>query len=124
VADTSYALCLYSGSGTLLFSAGALGAEQCPSGPCWCAAGRGFQYRDKAAEADGISKLKLSKTAAGKGRLSLGAIGVPGDDHLRLPALPIQGPLTAQLQASSGQCWQTVHAVPSRNDGGGYTSSY
>jgi len=116
LATASYALCVYDASGApqplRLFAMPAAG--DCLGRPCWDAKGtRGFAYKDKAFTPDGVLKLDLGAGDAGKAKMSAKGKG----SLLRLPALPLAPPVTAQLvSGETGACWSATYSAPSRND--------
>jgi len=116
---TDYAICIYDASGlpipaqSALAPAGGL-CGLSVLGPCWRAFGTaGFRYNDKRETPDGIQQISLSAGDEGKARVTVfGSYGsLP---PLRLPLMP---PVTVQLQASNGECWETEYATTKVNDG-------
>jgi cysteine-rich repeat protein len=101
LSSTDYDLCFYTPSDTVGF----LGADH---GPAWTARGtRGFRYLDQSAP-EGTTRLKL--LAGDAGRSSIELKGRAGASRL-----PVETPLTVQLQASNGACWTSQFSAPSTN---------
>jgi len=96
---------------SLLFSADVAGGGTCPDKPCWKAnKDHGFTFASKTGNADGVVGLKLMSGLAGKAKIQLKGKGLglstgPGRPS-GLPQPPLHVPLTAQLQAASGACWE------------------
>jgi cysteine-rich repeat protein len=96
---------------SLLFSADVAGGGTCPDKPCWKASkDKGFTFASKTGNADGVIGLKLMSGLAGKAKIQLKGKGLglstgPGRPS-GLPQPPLHVPLTAQLQAASGACWE------------------
>jgi len=83
----------------------------CRGKPCWTSTKRGFRYVDRGAVRDGLSRLKLKSGDAGKAA----ALVLGRGDDLRVPSLPLVPPLTVQLRASSGVCWDADYTTLQRN---------
>ena len=69
---TSAAVCLYDDDGNLVQDfVVSRGGQLCGEKPCWKTKGtKGYGYQDKAASADGITKLSYGAGAATKGQAS------------------------------------------------------
>jgi hypothetical protein len=93
--------CIYGGDRTL-FGARVPAGEDCDN-LCWRSTARGrFVYRD-----DGGSVAGLTKIIVDPGRRGGSSITVLGDGpSLHLPPLPLELPLTVQLQQDDGRCWE------------------
>jgi uncharacterized delta-60 repeat protein len=77
---TDYAVCVFDGAGSAVGSLGvARAGDSCGSRSCWSAVGkdppdgRGYRYRDRDLEADGVRTLDLKGGAAGRTSLTLKA---------------------------------------------------
>jgi alpha-tubulin suppressor-like RCC1 family protein len=110
-----YVLCLYDGTG-LLATLTAPAGGTCPTKPCWADKPKGYQYKDKSADPDGITQLQLSEGADGKAKIQVKGKG------LNLPDLDLAmlaSPITVQLQsARSGVCFGATYGAPFlKNDG-------
>lgn len=126
VAGTAgYRLCLYDESGgvvSLKMGAAWSSGGDCGGKPCWKgSAERGWSYKDKSGDADGITKVTFKPGAAGKPQIKISGAGA----SLPLPA-PASGDKTLRqdlvvtLQLSldgSGQCWASTFTTAKRNDG-------
>jgi cysteine-rich repeat protein len=115
---TSYTLCVYDAGGAppLALSATAPAAGTCAGRPCWKALGfLGFKYGDKDLSPDGLLKLTIKSGGGGKANVTLKGKG----SRLDMPELPLaQSPrVTAQLRASDGICFETVHGAPALSNG-------
>ncbi|MCC6850267.1 MAG: hypothetical protein IT294_17385 [Deltaproteobacteria bacterium] len=117
---TSYHLCVYDGTSTVivdaLIPAGGLCGTSNPK-PCWKDKTKGFDYKDKDLTPDGVEQLKLKEgLAAGKASIQLKAKGTPLDD----PSYPITQPVTVQLHnTASGLCWEAVYSAPATKNTAG-----
>ena len=80
----------------------------CGTKPCWVAnRDKGFTFASKTGNANGVVGLKLMSGLAGKAKIQLKGKGQAlSGRRLGLPKLPLDVPLTAQLQADTGACWQ------------------
>jgi hypothetical protein len=81
----TYQLCVYDavgGSPQLAIEATIAGGGTCGTKPCWKdLEGKGFQYKNKTTNTDGIAKVLLKAGAAGKGQIQVKGKGV----NLELP---------------------------------------
>ena len=92
----------------------------CAGKPCWKAAStKGFSYRSKTGNDDGVTAMKLRSGIAGRADLQVNA----GGAMLATPVLPLSFPLTFQLLIDNGlsvECWQTTFSnTPLKNDEAG-----
>ncbi len=124
--STSYRLCVYDQTGGLpVFKMGAMVGPGGPCGDsqCWRALGStGVGYKNKAGDADGITKLWLKSGAAGKSKVQLRG----GGAFLPLPTpmsetefFDQDAAVIVQLSASSpANCWSSTFDGSStkRND--------
>jgi hypothetical protein len=96
-----------------------VGGGECDGRPCWKSLkGNGFRYVEKTALVDGAQKLLLKAGDAGGAKVIFKGKGrrlrerTFGDD-----VLPLTPPVTVQLVASTGACWESVYdAGITRND--------
>jgi hypothetical protein len=96
-----YRLCGYAAGG-LLFEALA------PHGAGWRFTGTTrVGYGDRFRLPDGIDKVTLRASANGQGKVIARARGV----HAPTPALPIALPVSVQLQAAHGPCWEATFSA-------------
>ncbi len=107
VNNHGYAVCLYSGSGALLFHATVPSGGSCGQRSCWRPVGNAYHYRNGHATPDGLTKIQLRPGGAGHAGVIVKGRGA----HLGLPAMPITPPLTIQLQEESGPCWASTFAA-------------
>lgn len=117
---THFALCVYqdgAGSNPVLSAAVPPGGS-CSGKPCWKERTTGFQYKDSAGSADGITKIKLKAGAEGKSRLLIKGEG---------PALTVPLPLApyttlhVQLVNGNGDCIESTYSAPAtRNTTSGF----
>jgi hypothetical protein len=110
---TSYQLCIYDGTPTLIFDAAIPAGGLCGASnpkPCWKDKPKGFAYKDKDLTPEGVDQLKLQEgLVAGKAQIQLKAKSSALDD----PALPFSQPVIVQLHnAESGLCWEAVYSAP------------
>ncbi|MGH7964806.1 MAG: DUF4215 domain-containing protein [Candidatus Binatia bacterium] len=109
-AETAYGLCVYDASG-LQLRALAPAAGTCKKGkksqPCWKATTTGFTYTDAELTPEGLSSVQLKAGAAGKASLTVTGQG----KNLDVPVLPLTLPVTVQLQAANGQCWEAQYTA-------------
>jgi hypothetical protein len=110
LSDHSVAACVYDESGdtpVLLLQSIVAGGARCGAKekPCWKSVrhgARGYRFRDRAHDSDGVAQLVLRPGPDGKAGIVLKARG----DALGLPAMPFGLPLRVQLQSTTGQCWE------------------
>lgn len=109
--DTTYQLCVYDSTPSLVASAimpagGLCGSRKKPK-PCWKEAAKGFNYGNSALTPTGIKTMKLKSGAGTKARLKIAGKGAP----LLLPStFPMSTPVTIQLKNSTTPlCWQAVY---------------
>jgi hypothetical protein len=110
---TSYQLCIYDGTPTLIFDATIPAGGMCNIAkpkPCWKDKTKGFDYKDKDLTPDGVSQMKLQEgLLAGKAQIQVKGKGAPLDD----PTLPFTQPMIVQLHnIESGLCWEAVYSAP------------
>ncbi len=122
--NTSYALCVYDASPSVIMRAAIPAGGFCNARrprPCWKSTSKGFQYTDKDLTPDGIQSMTLREgLLPGKASILVKGKG----PLLDMAAVPIASlPVVVQLKNSDGQCWQATHgpAVIS-NDARGFRS--
>lgn len=103
VAGDDVELCVYNSAGQPIFRAAAPGGGTCAGKPCWKASSTGYKYSDKERTPDGVLKVSLKAGDQLKGKADLKA---KGENIPPMPSLPLQLPVTAQLQSSTGTCWE------------------
>lgn len=105
-AATSYRLCVYSDDGIIVNAAVQAAGD-------WKELKRGFRYANRNGNDDGITRVTLSATSTGLGRLAVKGKGA----NLIVPAPPITttGPVVAQLVKNAGsgtECWEAAFDLP------------
>ena len=110
---TGYQLCIYA-NGSLVSRAAIPAGGLCAGKACWRENSKGFQYKDKDATPDGVTKLKLREGLVdGKAQIQLQGKGM----NIDMPTLPLAQPVRVQIKNSDGVCWETTHSAPaSKND--------
>lgn len=109
---TAYRLCIYDDALNAVASlvvdrAGAI----CGSKACWTQhGGEGYRYRDRAARADGVTKLALTGGDSGRGKIRLKARNKAARRQTALPtgltaALASSSAATVQLVADDAGCF-------------------
>ncbi len=103
---TDYELCVYDNTGVQL-------AMSVPSGSGWSTLGkpsdpRGFKFKDKTQSNDGV---KLIRTKASNLDKALAKLVASKDNLPDTASLPFQYPVTAQLYAAGGMCWEAEFNV-------------
>ncbi|MGH7790077.1 MAG: hypothetical protein ACRERC_24630, partial [Candidatus Binatia bacterium] len=108
--STRYELCIYD-------SRGVQSAMGVPPGAGWSSKSTGYRFKDIAAQNDGISLIITKASNLDKAKLKIAGKGVELPDTA---AMPLVGPVTAQVYASDGMCWEAEFAESSfrRNDTG------
>ncbi len=102
VSGDDYALCLFAG-GTLA-AITAPGGGECAGKPCWRNRSQGPRYDDPDSNNDGVRAVSLRSGGEGKSLIVVKGKGAA----LPIPALPLSLPLTVQLQAENGACFEAV----------------
>jgi hypothetical protein len=114
--DTKYELCVYDGGGVKM-------ALDVPPGAGWksvgpAAAPKGFKFKGNGA-ADGLRSIVIKASSLPKASFKISARGVSLPDT----TLPFQQPVTAQIYAGDGMCWDASFGVVEtrRNDVNGFS---
>jgi glucose/arabinose dehydrogenase len=117
----NYSFCVYDASASSQPRAEMtlLPGGTCNGKACWKTIGptaspKGFKFKNKAADPDGIKNAKLKAGADGKAQVKITGKG----DKLDLPALSLVTPVTAQLLIDHGttiECWQQEYATAKKN---------
>jgi len=119
VTTTNYQLCLYDRTGgtpTLRLGAAAPTGGTCGARPCWTGVATGFLYVDPALTPDGLATISLRAAGTSGAKLSIQGKGT----NLPLSGLPLTPPVTVQLSAGSGLCWDAVYSAPIVNNAGSF----
>jgi cysteine-rich repeat protein len=115
MATDDYALCIYD-NGTRIYRGAVPPGGDCSGKPCWKSNPKGYQFKSKTLQPDGIQQLKLKAGAAGKAQIQIKAKGA----LLQVPDIgALSGPLVVQVRrAGDPICWQAVFHTPfTKNDG-------
>jgi hypothetical protein len=127
--STSYTLCLYdetSGMPALVLAARIPASGLCAGVPCWKEKSHGFDYLDRDATRDGVTKVVLREGLAGRAKIVLKAKGInvdmPGETPPGEAGLPLRqdAKVTVQLKNDhdGGICWEAEYMAPAiANDG-------
>jgi hypothetical protein len=114
--STRYELCIYDGTGVRM----AMGV---PPGAGWATVGpvsspKGYKYKDPSAQHDGIKTIKTKANNLDKAQVKVGGKG----GNLPDPTGAFVFPVTAQLYASDGMCWESTFQSGDalRNDSSGF----
>jgi hypothetical protein len=122
-ATAEYALCIYDSAGgdaALNDVLSIPAAGTCGGVPCWKPNARGFKYKGRGANADGVDTVILKEGPDGRAKLLLKAKGPvyvapPPFDGTRRFAQ--DSAVRVQLVNSVGGCWESTYALPAgRND--------
>jgi cysteine-rich repeat protein len=113
VTTDGYRLCIYEGPGaSLLVSADAPPGGNCAGKACWKALGKnpagskGYKYKDKEQTPNGLDLIVLKPGGSGKAKVIVEGKG----GNLGLPTpLDVEVPVTVQLQAGNGGCWEAQY---------------
>jgi hypothetical protein len=118
---TRYELCIYDNRGVRM----AMGV---PGGAGWVRVGpvsapSGYKYKDIAAQQDGIKSIKLKGSNFDKAKAKVLGKGTALPDMPPMAGLPLQFPVTVQLYADGGMCWEAAFGQPDtkKNDGGQFS---
>ena len=105
-AGDDYTFCVFGQRGRhVLVSIDAPAGGTCGSQPCWAHRGpAGVRYRDWTARG-GVASLRVDAKPNGKAKAVVQGRGA----SLGLPPLPLALPLTVQLQAGDGACWEATY---------------
>jgi hypothetical protein len=116
---TTYELCIYDSRGVQMAMAVPPGAGWGPLGPT--NSPKGYKYSNSTASADGVKLIKLKGSNLTKGQVKVIA---KGDALPDTEDLPLQYPVTAQVYASDGMCWDAEFSAvqTKKNDSGKFTA--
>jgi len=108
-ASTDVRLCVYANGG-LVLNAVVPAASSCDGTPCWVATNTtGFRYTDRDASSDGLRRVVLR--AGTNPKIAVNGRG----PRLTLPSLPLSLPVTVQVQAENGNCWDSEFSAASQS---------
>jgi hypothetical protein len=109
---TSYTLCVYDQDAGAFGGLRLMLSATAPAGANWSPTSKGYKYKDSTLSPDGLQKVVLKEGADGKARIS-----VTGKDaNLDLSTLPAALPVTVQLKASNGMCWDAGYTTADANN--------
>ena len=118
----SFALCFYDSSGMggadELLMESRIVPGSCRGKPCWRVSSSGLKYGDKTRSPDGIAKVVYKQGLDGKSAILLKARGA----RTSVAPPPYSLPVTIQMHASAGVCFETLHGAASKNEGIGFAS--
>lgn len=121
--DSSVALCVYDGANVLRGEMRATrGAQFCGTKPCWRAmSDKGYQYGDKYAASDGVTKIQMKSGAVEKGQVQAKAANNAGQGETALTtglaaALEGETEATIQLVTSDAACFTANLTKVTTND--------
>jgi len=117
---TQYDLCVYDGSGIKM-------QMTVPPGAGWIASGtasapKGYGYKNRSGSVGGITSIKIKGSSLDKAKIQLKGKGA----FLPDTTLPLLYPVTAQLHASDGDCWEAQFNQTSaqKNDDGDFKAKF
>jgi hypothetical protein len=115
----AYSVCLYNGSGALLFGGTAPGDAMCDGSPCWRPMGvSSLKYKDRTRTPDSIDSILLKGRSDGRLKIVLRGKGANLSSLAPLPMPPLTLPLHVQLQGPGGSCWEATYSGARRNEAG------
>jgi cysteine-rich repeat protein len=113
LAGTDYTLCLIdfrASAPTLVASSSTSSDGLCDGAPCWTSGRRGYRYKDRAPNADGLLRMFLRPTLTERGR-----IVVKGTGGGLFPLVP---PVTVRVLRNDGShCWEADFTAPVKSTG-------
>jgi len=126
--STVATLCIFNDGGILVGQPLVVdrGGQMCGGKPCWKATGsQGLAYQDKAASADGITKMSFGGRPAGKGKASAQGKNNAAKNQTSLPtgfaaALTGNTSPTIELVTSNGFCVGAKMNTVKKDDGQQY----
>ena len=108
---TDMHLCLYDQRG-LQLSLDAPAGGTCGVGACWIPTALGYRYTDRSLTPDGLSRILLQSGDPYRARMYARGRG----EHLGLPDLTLQPPVTARLKRGGGPaCWEATYPTALRS---------
>ena len=109
-----YALCVFDATSSLLLKMTAPAGGTCGTKPCWKQLGpstlpKGYKYKNLDGLPDDLDTMTIKAGLDGKAKVSLKGKG------LNIPMPPLGAlalPLTTQLQAENGECYEATTTTP------------
>jgi hypothetical protein len=118
LSSTTYRLCIYDGTPTLISSAAAPPGGFCNVADpvhCWQEKSNGFKYKDKDFTPDGLLQVLLKEGEPEKAKIIIIGKGL----NLDMPTMPLTQPVTVQVKNNAGVCWEAKYSgVPTDNEAG------
>ena len=111
VTTTSYRLCVYGGTGTLIMNLAVPAGGMCSGKPCWKATHTGFKYKDKLGTSNGVTALNLQSGVDGKAKIGAKGKGM----NLLVPPLPLNQTTAVHVQlinSTTATCWDAHYSAP------------
>lgn len=102
---TRYELCIYDGSSIDPLQL-AMGV---PPGAGWTASPTGFKFKDASGQNQGVRIIKVKSSNLDRAKAKFAAKGGQMPDDA---VMPFTYPVTAQLYASDGMCWEAQFGAP------------
>jgi hypothetical protein len=113
-----FTLCVFErsvASGVARLVASVPGGALCGDRPCWSASSRGYRYRDAAGTSDGIQRMTMAGSSAGRVTIVVRGAGAAVD----LPSLAFAFPLTTRVvRDGAAACWDATATQAVRAGGG------
>jgi hypothetical protein len=111
IAGASVNVCVYD-DGELVESHVVAPGGECGGKPCWKTLGtKGFKYKNKDGNADGITKVIL-KSGMNSAKILVKGKGAEVDVPISDPIYTQSSQVTVQLSVTGGACWQAVYPSP------------
>jgi hypothetical protein len=123
ITETTYSLCIYDGTQSLISRAVVPPGGLCAQKPCWKQQSKGFVYKDRSLAAGGIKKVILRAGLDAAARIRVDGRGsnldMPPMSTNGTPTIAIFPPATVILKNSDGICWMARYNAPAlRNTSG------
>lgn len=113
--STEYSLCIFDDQDVLVgeLAVARPGDMDCAGRDCWKAAAFGWRYRDKAASADGVTRMRMRGGSAGQSQIRVQAANNAKKGRVQMPlriaaALQSSANATLQLVPSDAPCFEAV----------------
>ena len=108
---TSYTVCIYDQDATAPGGVSLMLSATAPPGSKWSPTSTGYRYQDTTLSPGGLRKILLRAGADHAAQIM-----VTGKrDNLALQSLPAELPLTVQIKASTGACWDATYPTADTN---------
>ncbi|HYB99046.1 MAG TPA: Ig-like domain-containing protein [Candidatus Limnocylindrales bacterium] len=114
--DTAYELCVFDAAGEAVAAFATDPEQDCNGRPCWKPVSRGYAFdrrvEDEETGDSSTARLTLRGGEEGKARITASIRG----SLLDVGALPAEQPVSVQLRASNGECWEALYSAPARTN--------